>query len=112
MKANQNLPQQTLYTRAFIVLCLSHVLFGASFSMMIPELPAHLKSLGGEEYIGLIIALFTLTAGVSRPFSGKLTDTVGRIPVMVFGTIVCVAVSNTKRHPHKNGENSECGVML
>lgn len=79
----------SLYTLAFWLLCLSNFLFSASFSMMIPELPDYLISLGGREYIGLIIALFTLTAGVSRPFSGKITDTVGRVPVMAFGSIVC-----------------------
>ncbi|GAB3956811.1 MFS transporter [Spirosoma harenae] len=57
--------------------------------MMIPELPAYLVKMGGKEYVGLIIALFTFTAGVSRPFSGKITDTVGRVPVMAFGSIVC-----------------------
>jgi MFS family permease len=57
--------------------------------MMIPELPDYLTNLGGREYVGLIIALFTLTAGLSRPFSGKITDTVGRVPVMAFGSIVC-----------------------
>ena len=63
-------------------------MFFASFNMIIPELPAYLTEMGGEEYIGLIIALFTLTAGLSRPFSGKLTDKWGRIPVMVFGALV------------------------
>lgn len=58
--------------------------------MLIPELPDYLTSLGGRPYIGLIIALFTLTAGLSRPFSGKITDTVGRVPVMAFGSLVCV----------------------
>ncbi|MCB0620984.1 MAG: MFS transporter [Saprospiraceae bacterium] len=82
-----------LYTRQFLILCLSHALFGASFTMIIPELPAYLSSLGGEDYKGLIISLFTLTAGLSRPFSGKLTDTIGRIPVMVIGTLVCVVCS-------------------
>ena len=57
--------------------------------MLIPELPAYLSKMGGAEYKGLIIALFTLTAGISRPFSGKLTDTIGRIPVMAVGSIVC-----------------------
>ena len=57
--------------------------------MLIPELPAYLSSLGGAEHKGLIIALFTLTAGISRPFSGKLTDTIGRVPVMAVGSIVC-----------------------
>ncbi len=57
--------------------------------MLIPELPAYLSSLGGAEHKGLIIALFTITAGISRPFSGKLTDTIGRVPVMAVGSIVC-----------------------
>lgn len=61
--------------------------------MMIPELPAYLSSLGGAEHKGLIIALFTITAGVSRPFSGKLADTVGRMPVMYIGTLACVICS-------------------
>ncbi len=61
--------------------------------MMIPELPGFLTKLGGAEYKGLIIALFTLMAGISRPFSGKLTDTVGRVPVMIFGSLVCVVCS-------------------
>jgi MFS family permease len=61
--------------------------------MIIPELPNYLSSLGGEEYKGLIIALFTLSAGLSRPFSGKLADKVGRIPVMIFGAAVCFVVS-------------------
>jgi len=55
--------------------------------MIIPELPAYLTRLGGAEYKGLIISLFTLTAGFSRPFSGKLADTIGRIPVMVIGAV-------------------------
>jgi MFS family permease len=84
-----SLASPSLYTLPFWLLCLSNFLFTASFSMMIPELPEYLTNLGGREYIGLIIALFTLTAGVSRPFSGKITDTVGRVPVMAFGSVVC-----------------------
>ncbi|MBW3466532.1 MFS transporter [Arthrospiribacter ruber] len=77
----------------FFVLCLSSFLFFASFNMIIPELPAYLTSLGGEDYKGLIISLFTLTAGLSRPFSGKLADKIGRIPVMVVGAAICFLVS-------------------
>jgi MFS family permease len=79
----------TIYTFQFGLVCLSSFLFSASFNMLIPELPAYLTQLGGAEYKGLIIALFTLTAAISRPFSGKLTDTVGRVPVMAVGSIVC-----------------------
>lgn len=81
------------FTLDFFLLCTSSFLFFASFNMIIPELPSYLSSLGGEDYKGLIIALFTLSAGLSRPFSGKLADRMGRIPVMVFGAIICVLVS-------------------
>lgn len=84
---------KSLYTPVFVLLCLSQALFSASFSMIIPELPDHLRSLGGEDYIGLIIGLFTVTAAISRPFSGKLTDTIGRMPVQIIGTGVCVIAS-------------------
>ncbi|TDQ11889.1 MFS transporter [Pedobacter metabolipauper] len=81
--------QDPIYNLPFALLCLSSLLFSASFNMLIPDLPQYLSSLGGAEYKGLIIALFTLTAGISRPFSGKLTDTIGRVPVMAVGSIVC-----------------------
>jgi hypothetical protein len=38
--------QPPLYTIQFLLLCLSHLLFGASFTMIIPELPAYLTSSG------------------------------------------------------------------
>ena len=82
-----------IYNTQFWLLCLSSLLFFASFNMIIPELPAYLTSLGGGEYKGLIISLFTLTAMISRPFSGKLADRIGRVPVMVFGPVVCVICS-------------------
>ncbi|QDA59376.1 MFS transporter [Hymenobacter jejuensis] len=81
--------RSSIYTAGFWLMCLSSFLFFASFNMLLPELPDFLTQLGGAEYKGFIIALFTLTAGFSRPFSGKLADTVGRIPVMVFGSLVC-----------------------
>lgn len=87
MKKEQN---RSIYSLQFNLLCLSSLLFSASFNMLIPELPNYLSSLGGAEHKGLIIALFTLTAGISRPFSGKLTDQWGRVPVMAIGSIVCV----------------------
>ncbi|NML36127.1 MFS transporter [Chitinophaga sp. G-6-1-13] len=82
-----------IYSLHFILLCLSNALFSASFNMMIPELPAYLSNMGGADYKGYIIGLFTLMAGLSRPFSGKLTDTIGRVPVMIFGSLVCVVCS-------------------
>lgn len=83
------LAPERLYSVKFVLLCSSSFLFSSSFNMLIPELPAYLSSMGGASYKGLIIALFTITAGISRPFSGKLTDTIGRVPVMAVGSLVC-----------------------
>ena len=47
-----------------------------------------ISDLGGENYKGLIIALFTIFAGLSRPFSGKLSDLIGRKKVMMIGMII------------------------
>lgn len=85
--------EESIYSGQFILLCLSSFLFFASFNMIIPELPGYLTQLGGADYKGLIIALFTLTAGFSRPFTGKLVDKVGRVPVMVIGAMVGAVAS-------------------
>ena len=39
----------------------------------------------GQDYKGLIFGLFTLTALISRPLSGKLTELIGRKPVIMLG---------------------------
>jgi MFS family permease len=83
-------PKARVYGLQFGLLCLSSFLFFASFNMIIPELPNYITQLGGAEYKGLIISLFTLTAGLSRPFSGQLADKMGRIPVMLIGGTVCI----------------------
>jgi len=83
-----------IYSAQFWMLCISSLLFFASFNMLIPELPEYLTSLGGAEYKGLIISLFTVTAMLSRPFSGKLADKVGRVPVIMVGSIVCFLCSS------------------
>ena len=81
------------YPAQFWLLCAGSFFFFGSFNMILPELPEFLTNLGGADYKGLILSLFTLTAMVSRPFSGKLADTIGRIPVMIVGSVVCVMCS-------------------
>lgn len=85
----QNTASSGILTTQFWLLGFSSFLFSSSFNMLIPELPAYLSNMGGAEYKGAIIGLFTLTAGLSRPFSGRLTDRIGRVPVMAFGSLVC-----------------------
>jgi MFS family permease len=64
-----------------------------SFNLILPELNDYITNLGGREYKGLIIALFTISAAISRPFSGKMADTVGRKSTMYIGTAICIFVT-------------------
>lgn len=61
-----------------------------SFNLIIPELNEFISILGGADQKGLIIFLFSAAAAVSRPFSGKLADMIGRKKVMYIGIFVGV----------------------
>lgn len=77
-----------IFTRTFWILCTGTVFFMSSFSMLLPELPGYLASMGGERYIGLIVGLFTANALLSRLVSSKMADEKGRIKVILIGTAV------------------------
>lgn len=77
-----------IYDRAFYQLCGGTVLFMASFGMLLPELPQHLASMGGQEYLGGIVGMFTLAAFLSRFLSGRIADHAGRRKVMLIGSAV------------------------
>lgn len=81
------------YSRNFWALSLGMFFFMTSFNLIIPELNIFITQLNGEEYKGLIIGLFTITAAISRPFSGKMADFAGRKSTMYIGTIVCIIVT-------------------
>lgn len=65
----------------------------AGFNLIMPELNDFITDLGGEKQKGLIITLFTISAGISRPFSGKLADTIGRKKVIYAGIICSIIVA-------------------
>ena len=62
--------------------------FMTSFNLILPELNNYISILDGANKKGLIITLFTISAAISRPFSGKLSDTIGRKKVIYLG-IIC-----------------------
>ena len=66
-------------------MCWALLAFMISFNIILPELNGVIAKMGGHNLKGLIIALFSFSAGLSRPFSGKLSDTIGRKKVMIFG---------------------------
>jgi MFS family permease len=66
--------------------------FMISFNLILPELNDFITLLGGAEHKGLVISIFTISAALSRPFSGKLADYIGRKKVMVFGIVISCVV--------------------
>ncbi len=62
--------------------------------MILPELPGYLDAMGGGDFKGAIVGLFTITACISRPFSGRLADTIGRVPVILFGTFMGIITNS------------------
>ena len=56
--------------------------------MVLPDLPLLLSGLEGNSYNWLIIPSFAVIALISRPFSGKFSDRIGRIFVMSLGAII------------------------
>lgn len=64
------------------------LLFMVSFNLIIPELNWFITEMNGANHKGLIITLFSISAMISRPFSGKLSDTIGRKKVMIIGIVI------------------------
>jgi MFS family permease len=83
------------YPKNFWIISIALFFFIVSFNMVIPELNDYLSSLHetGADLKGLIIFLFSLSAAIARPFSGKLADNIGRKKVMLLGAGVGVVVS-------------------
>lgn len=49
-----------------------------------------ITDLNGADFKGMLFILFSVTALISRPFSGKLSDTIGRKKVMYIGIVIGV----------------------
>jgi MFS family permease len=85
------------YSRNFWIVCFAMFFFMTGFNLIMPELNNFITNLGGENKKGLIILLFSISAAISRPFSGKIADIVGRKWVMYAGVIcsfvICLCYS-------------------
>ncbi len=77
----------------FWLLCFAMFFFMAGFNLILPELNNFITLLGGADKKGLIIMLFSVSAGLSRPFSGKLSDKIGRKKVIYGGIALSFIVS-------------------
>jgi MFS family permease len=65
-----------------------------SFQMLIPTLPPYIKSLGASGLeIGLVTALFSIGAVLSRPFIGYMLEYKARKPLVLIGAAALLAIT-------------------
>lgn len=87
-------PKEPLWTSSFIKLMVGNLFIFMSFQMLIPTLPPYIKSIGasGTE-IGLVTALFSIGAVLSRPFIGFMLEYKARGPLVLIGAIMLLLIT-------------------
>jgi MFS family permease len=81
------------YKKDFWLLSFSMFFFMLSFNLILPEMNGFISGLGGSEVKGSIIFLFSIAAGLSRPFAGKLADLIGRKRSVFIGLAIAILAS-------------------
>jgi MFS family permease len=65
-----------IWNGTFVLLCGAQALGFANNGLLTPTVPLYLSSIGSSELaIGLVLAAFSLTSVLARPFLGSLADT-------------------------------------
>lgn len=87
-------PKEPLWTSSFIKLMVGNLFIFMSFQMLIPTLPPYIKSIGasGTE-IGLVTALFSIGAVLSRPFIGFMLEYKARKPLVLIGALMLLLIT-------------------
>ncbi|HMM06908.1 MAG TPA: MFS transporter [Clostridiales bacterium] len=90
--------KEPVWTRDFILMSIASLFITLGFQMLLPVLPVFSASIGGSDaWAGLVVGIFTISAVVMRPVSGRLLDKYGRRGVYLIGLIVfllCVVAYN------------------
>ena len=87
-EANDN-SQPKLWTRDFILICIATFCIFGGFQILMPILPKYAQTLGADEkVVGLINAIFTITAVSVRPFIGRELDIRGRKEIYLMGLFI------------------------
>jgi predicted MFS family arabinose efflux permease len=80
-----------LFTPAFVLLGIADLAYFTAIGVAIHGLPLYVTGpIGSDEAgAGLAFGAFGVSALLCRPFAGRLSDVLGRRPLMIFGALVC-----------------------
>ncbi|MEH7482161.1 MFS transporter [Neobacillus drentensis] len=86
--------KERLWTKSFIMLMVGNLFVFMSFQMLIPTLPPYIKSIGASGLeIGLVTALFSIGAVISRPFIGFMLEYRPRKALVLLGAIMLLLIT-------------------
>lgn len=72
----------------FLVIFLTVLVTTIGFGVIFPILPTYARHLGADDWInGWLVAVFSLAQFVFAPWWGRLSDKIGRRPVMLISTL-------------------------
>lgn len=93
---SQNAVKEKIWTRDFILICITNFLIFLGFQMTLPTISLYVKELGGsDQLIGFVVGIFTFSALLIRPFAGQALETRGRRLVYIGGLIVVILTVGT-----------------
>ncbi|MCM3602936.1 MFS transporter [Robertmurraya korlensis] len=77
---------EKIWTRDFILICLSNFFVFLGFQMTLPTIPLFVESLGGnDQLIGVVVGIFTFSALLIRPYAGHALESKGRRFIYLVG---------------------------
>lgn len=85
------LQKEKIWTRDFLLIMLSNFFIFLGFQMTLPTLPLFVEKLGGnDQLIGFVVGIFTFSALIIRPYSGKALETKGRRFIYLIGLAIFI----------------------
>ena len=78
--------KEKIWTRDFILICLSNFFVFLGFQMTLPTIPLFVENLGGnDQLIGVVVGIFTFSALLIRPYAGHALESKGRRFIYLVG---------------------------
>lgn len=83
-------PQEALFTRNYVLLCIGAFLFSGSMFLLFAILPLFVvqELHGAESQVGMIMGAFAIAAVLTRPFSGQMVSIWSRKSGLSLGTFI------------------------
>lgn len=85
------LHKEKIWTRDFILICLSNFFIFLGFQMTLPTIPLYVEELGGnDQLIGVVVGIFTFSALLVRSYAGHALESKGRKFVYLTGLLIFI----------------------